>query len=172
MLSLSFFRHSGCLLLLASSLSVTADEGNLIMKGTIVKKGCTVESESKSQTVVLGKIATKSFHNTSGVRTNPKPFVISLVNCSSPSVSLIFSGSEYLNSGLLLLSDNDGAQGVAVELSDDKKDFIPLNKKITPEFPDADKNLKFIFHASYMSTSGNITAGSANAESVFSLIYE
>lgn len=169
--TLSLFYNVVCLFFLVS-LSAAADDGHFIMKGTIIKKGCTVENVSKTQTVILGDISTKHFRNTRGIRTNPMPFTVSLINCSSPSVSLVFSGDEYLNSGLLSLNGSNEAQGIAVELSDYNKSFIPLNQKIASQMPDMNGNVKFNFYANYISVSQNIAAGSASADAVFSLTYE
>jgi len=156
-------------LLLILSFISSAKDGNLLLKGTIVKKGCTIET--RDITVSLGEIPVKHFKNTAGIKSPMIPFSIKLTNCSSPSVSLMFAGGEFGNTGLIALTGDDSAQGVVIELSNNNGALIALNKETESLTPNKDEDVEFNFNANYLSVSPNVKAGKANAEAIFSVKY-
>lgn len=171
-----------CLLALTCSYSVYADEQapdgsglgkvNIRLTGKIVALSCEVESADVNKTVSLGNWAAGQL-NYLGGHSEPVSFTIRLSGCTASSVALTFTGNaDSGDRSLLALNDQSSATGIAVEIMDVSHKRLSLNEKTERVAVDDNGNVSLNFTARYLSTGGRVTAGSANADSTFTLTYD
>ncbi len=169
---------TGIILLIALS-PAQADLGviNIRLSGTVVALGCTVDPGDVDKPVNLGEWTTKQLKKT-GSSTNPVAFSISLTGCTASGVTLAFTGTkDKTDNSLLALNMNNGgsdaAQGVAVQIMDNRHKRISVGDKAPRGVVDANGNLTLNFYANYVATADSgVTAGVADADSIFTLTYD
>lgn len=135
----------------------------------IVNWGCSISSLSSSISVPLGIWSTAGFKKNS--TTTPVEFDINLSECSSNTVSVSFSSSGASNDYLALSSDSS-ATGVGIQLKDSNKNIVSLNSTAEKVSVDSAGNAKIKFFANYIGLQNNITAGTANADTTFTINYD
>lgn len=159
---------------------------NFTLKGNATTATCGVEEGDANKYVTLGKTSTR-FLKTPGDRGPRIPIPFNLSLCpAGVSVTFTFSGQQdTVNNQLLALSnlnDPNTAKHVAIEISDNNYNRVPISKasKLSNEtanksrpFPvDANGKVSTIFYANYMATDGAATAGIANANAEFWIEYQ
>lgn len=150
--------------------SATISEVNLELTGNIIDTSCII-SGSSEKTVELGKWATKQLLAAGSV-TSPVAFSVQLTGCPSGSAAMMFYGiPDNSNSELLALSQTSSAQNIAIEIRDSNGSRLPLQQQNQEVQINENGDATLSFYANYIATGGNITAGSANADITFSIIY-
>lgn len=160
-------------LLMLCALNVQAQENITInVTGAIVLASCSVSTASQSFTINLGNTYnTRAFRN-AGMKTPFVPFSID-VECDSNfnDVGIQFSGAKDSNNTDLLALTSGGAQNVGVGIfNKSDESLIPLESPSIKTNLLANQIHSFEFLAAYVTT-GPVTAGPANAEATFNLIY-
>lgn len=145
---------------------------NIRLTGNIVALSCEVDPADVNRTINLGDWATRQLAYPDG-HSEAVDFAIKLTGCAASGVKLTFTGdADSSNSSLLALNDQSSATGVAVEIMDASHKRLPLNEEAERVAVDNNGNVSLNFAARYLSTDSKVTAGSANADSVFTLIYD
>lgn len=151
-----------------------AADGTIQFTGNIVDTACVVNTESKNQTVNLGNVATTAF-SASGASAAPTRFTIKLTDCPSSitNASVRFDGTaDANNSQILALNSGQTATNVGVAIYESNNTtLIPLtadSQQVTLT-PDTTNELTYI--AKYYATAYPVTAGTANATTSFTIIY-
>ncbi len=158
--------------LLTMSSAVADEEGLLTLKGTVIEQACTVDPSDENKMVELGEWSTRKISSPGG-HSEPVDFTIKLTGCSAGGVTLTFTGETDTNDNSLLALNNEStASGVAVEIMDSAHQRLPLNEESKPVDVDDNGNVRLNFSARYISTSDRVTAGTANADSLFTLSYD
>jgi len=155
--------------------SAYAADGSINFTGNITDAACTVDTDSASQTINLGTVSSKAFQ-AAGATAAPTKFDIKLTQCpvTVTSASVKFDGSiDSNNSDLLALSNSSTAQGLGVAIYESNSATqIPLLTASAAQTIDsaaATNTLSFV--AKYMATANTVTAGSANAVTDFTIVY-
>lgn len=157
--------------------AVYAADGQIQFQGNILDDACTVDPNMGSpKTVVLGDVHKTAF-SAVGSTAAPTRFSIVLTDCPSSvaGAAVKFDGpSDLINPDLLRLAVGSIATNVAVAIYEsDSSTLIPIataSKDFTLDTdPGATNTLEFI--AKYMATSTGVTAGSANATTDFTIVY-
>lgn len=144
---------------------------NIKFTANIVTWTCTVDTTSQNITVDLGEWNTGSF-GSSAIKTPPVKFSILLNNCSNTSVTTTFSGkSDSTDSDYLALDSTSTAKNIAVQILDNDKAPLPLNKASSSIAVDPSGSARLNFYAAYITTANDVQAGSADAEATFTLNY-
>lgn len=144
---------------------------NIELRGNVVDYSCYIQAGDDNKTVELGRWATKQLRNAGSV-TQSIPFTLKLTGCPPGFASMTFSGSKAGNNpDLLALNGTSSATNVAVELRDESKTRLPLEKASPGVKVDANGNVVLTFFANYIATSDNPGAGSANADATFVINY-
>ena len=162
-----------------SAVSGVQGTGGVVeFSGEIVDSSCNVSTASKKQTVDLGRWA-KTFFTGTGVETTKTPFTISVDNCpaSVTTVAVLFTGvTDATDPTLLALNTGSVATGVGIKLYQAGSTPTPISLGSVCALPISAENvvsnkadLKFM--ADYISTTGNVTAGSANGTADFLMVY-
>lgn len=158
-----------------SAVSGVQGTGGVVeFSGEIVDSSCNVSTASKKQTVDLGRWA-KTFFTGSGVETTKIPFTISVDNCpaSVTTVAVLFTGvTDATDPTLLALNTGSVATGVGIKLYQAGSTPTPISLGSVSAAENVVSNkadLKFM--ADYISTTGNVTAGSANGTADFLMVY-
>lgn len=159
-----------------SALQATyAADGIINFNGTITGTACVVDPSSITQPVELGSVSTTAFSGGNGSTAGAKSFNIVLKSCpaSVNSASVRFDGTT--NSGnpsILALNAGQTATNIGIAIYEpDSTTLIPIGSssaKVTLS-ENVDNTLTYI--AKYMST-GSVGAGSANASTSFTIIYQ
>ncbi|WP_336222351.1 fimbrial protein [Citrobacter amalonaticus] len=151
-----------------------ASDGTVKFTGNIVDTACTVDTASKDQTVPLGDVASSSF-SAAGNTSTAQKFDIKLTNCPAGTVAAVFGGnSDPANTDLLKLDSGMTATGVAVRINNaDDGSQVKVNdtssaKRVTVA---ADGSATLSYVGQYQSTSASVTAGTADATSQFTVLY-
>lgn len=150
---------------------------NINFHGVIMPSTCNVESESRLQDVDLGDYSRADF-TAVGDRSSAKMLLIKLTDCSSSITDVIvqFLGhADVDNAQLLALSAGNGngitAQGIAISISDQMGNNLPINEDSQPyELTQGDNQLSFLLR--YQATKLPIISGDANSTLYFNLAYE
>ncbi|BEN69725.1 fimbrial protein [Serratia marcescens] len=160
--------------LVISSTSYAAD-GTINFTGTVTDQTCTVEAGSANQTIPMGNVSAKAFRSV-GDTALPTKFNIALVSCPDTvkKASIKFDGI-YADGNTTLLSLNketNAATGIGVALYEaDGTTQIPVASFSNAQSVQKDIRNVFTYVAKYMSTSGTVTVGPANATTQFSISY-
>lgn len=145
---------------------------NIRLTGNIVALSCEVDPADVDKTVNLGDWSIGQLAYPGG-HSEAVDFAINLTGCAASGVKLTFTGdADSSNSSLLALNDQSSATGVAVEIMDGLHKRLPLNEATERVAVDNNGNASLNLSARYLSTDGRVTAGSANADSVFALTYD
>lgn len=163
-----------------SSAGTQGPGGQVNFTGSITDSSCNVESDSKNQTVDLGKWA-KSYFTGAGTETTKTAFHIKVTDCpdSVAHVSVLFDGKkDSTNASLLAIDSGAGsAAGVGIKLfEDDQNQVIKLGTvskqhDIQQGSDGADGTADLTFFADYASTGANIMTGKANGVADFNMVY-
>lgn len=163
----------------AQAATTTVNGGTVHFVGELVNAACSVATESQDQTVQLGQYRTEILKIAGDVSTKI-PFNINLVNCDTKiakTAKVSFHGPQDAdNLQLLAVSATGGNQiqatKVGIEILDDTdKTLPPDNSSLSSAYTLIDNNNSLKFFARYKAT-GKSTAGQANADATFRMIYE
>ncbi|HBV2141022.1 TPA: fimbrial protein [Klebsiella variicola] len=175
-----FFSHAILAATIAAGISFSANaaDGTINFTGAILDSACTVNTTSASQTVNLGNVQRTTFKAAGDVAAATQ-FDIVLENCPDTvkSASVKFDGTANATNGdILALNSGQTAQGVGVALFEaDGITAIPLSTQSAQMTLDttAETNRNVMtFVAKYQATQAAVTAGTANATSDFTIIYQ
>lgn len=151
-----------------------AIDGTIKFEGNITDTACVVNSSGADQTVALGTVPASSFTAAGDVASAQK-FNITLTDCPAGTVGVTFGGSsDPVNTDLLKLDSGMTATGVGVRINNaDDSSQVLINdtasaKRVTVG-TDGTAVLNFV--GQYQSTSATVTAGTANATSQFTVLY-
>ncbi|CAI2065766.1 type 1 fimbrial protein [Serratia fonticola] len=158
----------------ASLSSAFADDGKINFEGAITNDACTVTNNvTNPLTVTLGTVSSGAFKN-AGDTAAPTKFYIDLTNCPSTvtSTKVVFDGTPDSNvADILGLTQVSGvATNVGIQITDKKEVVVPLRTASSAYAMTAGSNsLEFV--ARYYATDATVGAGSANATSNFTILY-
>lgn len=163
-------------LICAPVLCAQAADGTIKFTGNITDAACTVDTSSASQNVNLGTVSASAFA-TVGATAAPTKFSINLTDCPETvtKASVKFDGLvNTVNSDLLALNTDSTATGVGIAIYEaDSSTKLPLLTASLPQTIDsaagATNTLNFV--AKYMSTAAKVAAGTANASTDFTIVY-
>lgn len=163
-------------LVLLFNLPVNAGLGqiNIIMTATLTSNACTVSASSRNNVINMGTWSTRQFKTTPAA-VPEVPFTITLEDCGATAsgVSISFKGTEDSHDTTLLsLSGENSAKNIAIAILDSQKNRIALGQNspvfnLTPN----QSRMDLKFYGQYVATGGEITAGVANADAIFTLEY-
>lgn len=164
----------GGLLLLAlvnGSARAGMNGANIRLSGTVVALSCTVEPQDINKPVSLGRWTRQQFAVPSG-HSQPVDFAIRLTGCAGGGVTLAFTGAQNgADRTLLALNDSSTASGLAVEILDAAHHRLAMGEQTPRVEFDSQGNASLDFSARYV-TVATPTAGTANADSEFTLTYD
>lgn len=149
-----------------------ASDGTVKFIGNIVDTACKVDSGSADQSVVLGTVAASSFSK-AGDASSAQKFDIKLTDCPTGTVAVVFGGASATDD-LLQLDSGMTATGVAVRINNaDDFSQVKINdtasaKRVTVA-ADGSATLKYV--GQYQATAATVGAGTANATSQFTVLY-
>ncbi|OZI77309.1 fimbrial protein [Bordetella genomosp. 12] len=156
--------------------SFAADTGTINFEGEITNSACSLGGGQlgTNMTIQLGLISTNRFA-AAGDRSPMVDFTIALVGCDTSvaqNVDVAFApgAGAVVNSRLLGLENNGGAQGVAIGIQDQDGANVVIGGPAT-RYGLSDGNNNLNFKAFYESTSATVVAGSANGKAIFTLTY-
>lgn len=146
---------------------------NIVLKGNVTEQTCAASAGSDNFSVDLGSWPTPTLNGAAGKVSAEKPFSIQLEGCPAVAISIIFTGKGADGSSDLLAIDSgtDTAKNVAIELLNSDMSRLGLSDASKPVTADENGNATFNFYARYISTASQVSAGQANASSVFTLNY-
>lgn len=162
------------LIFAALSFQSIAADGTINFTGNIIDTACTLDTNSANQTVILGNVSSKAF-NAAGSTAAPTKFNITLTTCpaAATSAKVTFDGTESsANPNILALNAGQTAGGVGVALYEQNGSTpVPLEavSQSQPLVSTGPNTLTYV--AKYMATAATVTAGTANATSTFTIIY-
>ncbi|MEX2944473.1 fimbrial protein [Serratia fonticola] len=151
-----------------------ADDGKINFIGTITDDACTVVNNTTTPlTVTLGTVSSQAF-NGAGSTAGATKFNLALTSCPATvnSASVKFDGTSdsNVNTILALTAGAGVADGVGIQLADANNNVIPLyTASAAYPLQTGANNLEFV--ARYYATAASVTAGTANATSNFTIIY-
>lgn len=149
--------------------------GEVKFTGEITEVSCDVSTDSKSQTVDLGKWAKSYFE--SRTETTQTPFTISVKDCptSVAKVAVLFDGDKDSSDKTLLKVAGGGATGVGIKLYEaDRSTAISIgsiSKAVDVVAATGGGSADLKFFADYKSDGAEIVAGKANSVSNFLMVY-
>lgn len=157
---------------------LTVQGGTVHFQGSIVNSPCVVDVNSADQTVNLGQFQSSNFVKT-GDTSSPVNFDINLISCDASTLSNAaikfkgptIEGEDQILSPLATQAADTIAGGVGVQILQDSN-ILDVNGIGSSE-PVAllDGTNKLSFQARYISTSDDVTVGSANAMADFTVTY-
>ncbi|MDK9358858.1 fimbrial protein [Lelliottia sp. V106_10] len=151
-----------------------AADGTVKFVGNIIDTACTVDTASQDQTVPLGDVAASSF-TSAGIVSTAQKFDVKLTNCPAGNVAVVFAGtSDAVNTDLLQLDSGMTAKGVGVRINNATDGTqVKVNDTVSPLRVTVDGSgaatLNYV--GQYQSTTASVTAGTANATSQFTVLY-
>lgn len=175
---MNFCKNTLLAMALASASSyLYASDGTINFTGEVLETACSVNFGSDNKlNVTLGKISKNSFAS-AGETSAATKFTIKLKSCpeSLKSATVKFDGKvDPVNNSYLALTGGDNvAEGIAVALYDSSQNLLPMMTSSDNYTLTADSENSLDFYARYILTSDplSVKAGSANATSTFSIIY-
>lgn len=156
--------------------AASTSNGNVNFTGHIVDTPCTVSSESANLAVDLNEVKASVFTQAKD-KSVDKDFQIDLLNCSTStlktaSVAFVSGAHDSNDSTLLAVSGpSPVATGVGIEITNNDGTAIPMGTA-SSDFGLVDGANSLYFKAHYKSTTGTVTAGSANASTDFQITYK
>lgn len=166
--------------MMAGSLMATvgaahAADGTVKFVGNIIDEACTVDTSSANQTVQLGDVAASSFGKAAGARSSAQKFDIKLTACPEGTVAVGFAGTaDTADTTLLKLDAGQTATGVGVRINNNDGTQVVMNDTASPArvtVPAGGGDVTLSYVGQYQSTSASVTAGTANATSQFTVLY-
>ena len=161
--------------------AASASDGQINFTGTILDSACTIDTNSANQTVNLGNVSKNAF-DAAGTVAGATQFSIMLNNCPATvtSAAVKFDGTaDSSDPDILALSSGQTAKGVGIAFyEEDGLTAIPLatqSKNITLKTSEGEEPVnsnKMTFVAKYKATQAAVVAGTANATSDFTIIYQ
>jgi len=153
-----------------------AADGTINFTGSITDTACTVSTDTKNQTVNLGKVSKTAFAAAGDVAA-PTKFDIVLEECPATvtNASVKFDGPiDPANSNLLALTAGTGiATGVGVGIYEQNAStIIPIATNSASKTLSSTADNKFEFIAKYVATAAAVTQGPANAATNFTISYQ
>ncbi len=150
-----------------------AASANVVLQGNVTEQTCAASVGSDNFSVDLGSWPSLTLNGAAGKVSTEKPFSIQLEGCPAVAISIIFTGTVADGSSDLLAIDSgtDAAKNVAIELLNGDMSRLGLSDASKPVTADTNGNATFNFYARYISTASQVSAGQANASSVFTLNY-
>lgn len=161
---------------LSAPAGVQGTGGVVEFSGEIIDSSCNVTTQSKNQTVDLGRWA-KTYFSGAGVESTKTPFDISVDNCptSVKTVSVLFDGIKDASDATLLgLNASSSATGVAIKLYNAGATPSPIalgSVSATANVSSTTNSADLHFLADYISTAGTVTVGPANGTANFLMVY-
>lgn len=164
-----------------SAYNTRADNSNIIFSGEIVQSSCKIIDNNHNtvhtKEVYLGNYPTTSFP-TIGSTSGDKAFSISLEKCELANYTLRFDGNTLPGHPDLLVVTG-GADGVGVEILNNKGKVLPISQEITDltqvtvtnGIEKSDTTIVNL-RARYKSYQNQITAGQANSNATFTITYK
>ncbi|MGZ7458353.1 fimbrial protein [Pseudomonas sp. Ma2-10] len=151
-----------------------AADGTLNFTGAVTDAACTITPASANQTVTLGTISSSALP-AAGDSAAPTAFDIVLTACpaTATSATVKFDGpTDADNSSLLALTTVAGvATGVGIGFyEEDASTPIPVSAESSSKALSTTLDTTFRYIAKYVAT-GPVVAGTANAVSDFTIIY-
>jgi len=151
-----------------------AADGTINFTGKVTADACTVTPGTGTQTVSLGSVSSTALAAV-GNSAAPTKFDVTLASCpaAATSATVKFDGpADTKDSRLLKLTTATGvATGVGIGLYEqDASTLIPVGSSSASKTLSSTANTTFSFVAKYVATAA-VTAGSANAVSDFTVIY-
>ncbi|WP_336218233.1 fimbrial protein [Citrobacter amalonaticus] len=153
---------------------VLASDGTIHFKGNIINEACTVDTNSKNQTVILGDIAAASF-SAAGDKSTPTKFTINVTDCPATvkQIAFKFDGiNDSDNTKLLKLDSGMTATKVGIEISDSNGVPIDLHTSSPKYNVAADGSASLEFIGRYVATAATVGAGTADGTSEFTINYQ
>lgn len=154
--------------------TANAADGTIQFTGNILDTACTVNTESQNQTVNLGNVSTSAFPS-AGATAAPARFTIKLSDCPSSvaNASVRFDGSpDTTNSHILALDSGQTAKNVGIAIYEQNSStLIPLATDSQKVALTADTTNELTYIAKFYATAYPVTAGTANATTSFTIIY-
>ncbi|MGJ8513867.1 fimbrial protein [Carnimonas bestiolae] len=150
-----------------------AAAGIVHFTGELVESACNVSTDSRDQTVDMGRWPTSQFSKTGSVSAF-KAFKINLSNCDEGSYTIRFDGSSPAGRPDLLALKSGGAEGVGIELLDLSNSVFPIAQEISdPALVQVDENgnASVDVKARYKSYQDEVSAGRADADATFAIEY-
>ncbi|MGR2705478.1 fimbrial protein [Pseudomonas sp. IB20] len=158
---------------MACSSAAQAADGTINFTGNVVTAACTVSAAVATQTVNMGTIVASAFAAV-GAQVAPTRFTISLSACPETltTASIKFDGvANTVNSSLLALSSGQTAAGLGIGIYEsDGVTLIPL-QTAAASISLSTRAGSASYIAKYVSTAAEVTAGSANAVTNFTIAY-
>lgn len=154
------------------SFSTWAADGNVHFTGEITDVACEIDGDNGTDfTVALGKYGANEFA-AAGDTTVPKAFALRLKNCPATvtNAAVRFGGTPDGSDDVLSLNSVSTASNVGVQLYNKDASVLPLFAD-SQVFAIAAGDNKLDFKASYIATAVPVTAGTANADATFSIVY-
>jgi type 1 fimbria pilin len=151
-----------------------ADQGHgeVNFHGQIIEAACSIASESLSQTVELGQVATASLQNNG--ESTPVPFSLNLEHCvvdaenGAGLASVSFTGNPSTNADLLAIVGE--GSGAGIQIAKDGSDIKLGNASQGQDLVDGGNALNFT--ARLIGDSETITPGEYTAIANFAMSYE
>lgn len=151
-----------------------ASDGTVKFTGSITDDACVVDPSSSNQTVPLGTVSAKSF-TAAGDTSSAQKFDIKLTGCPEGTVAVVFGGAtDSANADLLALDSGMTATGVGVRINNaEDGSQVKLNDttSATRVTVAADGSATMHYVGQYQSTVALVTAGTADATSQFTVLY-
>lgn len=147
---------------------------NLELYGVVTTASCGVLESEQEKYVRLGTISSKNLSQT-GDQSAAIPFQFELRNCPPDgTVTITFDGVKDTDNIELLALENatNKAENIAIEIRDHDKKRLAIGQVSQNFQVDADGHASALFHANYIVTKGQATAGIANANAQFSIQYD
>jgi type 1 fimbria pilin len=163
-----------------SSAAETVVTGGVVhFTGEVVNAACAVSSDSGDQTVRMGQVRSASFGGEPGKTMNQKQFKIVLVDCDSEvsqNAAVSFIGDAVSDGSALRVGSKttpgNAATGVGIQILDSANDVIKPNSGTAGAATKIQDGTTVIpLSAQYISTEKVVTPGAADADMVFSIVY-
>ncbi|MGJ0481631.1 fimbrial protein [Pantoea agglomerans] len=163
-------------LICAPVMFAQAADGTINFTGNITDAACTVDAASATQTVNLGTVSAKAF-TAVGSSAAPTKFSINLTNCPAAvtKASVKFDGLiNKTNADLLAVNTDSTATGVGIGIYEaDSTTQVPMltasASKAIDSTAGATNTMNFV--AKYIATAATVGAGTANASTDFTVVY-
>jgi len=173
--------HRLIFIIFSQFISVVYAEDVLVqINGSVMAQSCNVKSSDLTKNVIFGDITPQDFPSL-GSTTISQEVLIGLENCTGNvnGMSYMFSGSgdnsnpELLKiTGKLGASPQEVATGLAIEILDMNKNFVPLNQKQNLSKQIMASSYDFRFYLRYKSISSTVGAGDASSLLYLDFYYE
>lgn len=157
---------------------VVVSQIGIMITGEILPSSCTINTSKSTSTVAMGYYPSNTMTAIGKVFSEKKkPISIFLTGCNPGIIGTVvtLSGAQDGDDPTLLALSNpqadDTAKGVAIQLSDDAGNIIPVNKaSVLQKLVAGDNTVKF--YLAYEVTKVPVTAGNANSVLYLDMVYQ